>query len=209
MFVMFFTGSVLASDVFIEQIGSSSSIKVTQQGTSNRIGSSLTPSFFGGDSDKFDIEQVGAVNELDLLINGNNTSVTLNTFGAGNIESIVCGSKTTPNSCDSSVIDYTISGNNNKITTFRFKFSDEFITELSQFAKIHQFDDRHAFKDAWNSWVEDNEELVNIIFKISEKFHDKFIKTSDNEETKKIALMYTSFILTQFLEMMENESQSI
>ena len=98
MFVMFFTGSVLASDVFIEQIGSSSSIKVTQQGTANRIGSSLTPSFFGGDSDKFDIEQVGAVNELDLLVNGNNTNVTLNTFGAGNIESIVCGSKTTPNS---------------------------------------------------------------------------------------------------------------
>ena len=51
---------------------------------------------------------------------------------------------------------------NNKITTFRFKFSDEFITELSQFSKIHQFDDRHAFKDAWNTWVEDNEELVNI-----------------------------------------------
>ena len=117
MFVMFFATSALASDVFIEQIGSSSEIKVTQQGTSNRIGSSLTPSFFGGDSDKFDIEQVGAVNELDLLVNGNNTNVTLTTFGAGNIESIICGSKTTPNSCDNSIIDYTISGNNNKITT--------------------------------------------------------------------------------------------
>ena len=117
MFVMLFAKSVLASDVFIEQIGSSSEIKVTQQGTSNRIGSSLTPSFFGGDSDKFTIEQVGAVNELDLLINGNNTNVTLETYGAGNIESIICGSKITPNSCDSSTIDYTISGNNNKITT--------------------------------------------------------------------------------------------
>jgi hypothetical protein len=117
MFVMFFAGSVTASDVFIEQVGSSSNIKVTQQGTSNRIGSSLTPSFFGGDSDNFNIEQVGAVNELDLLINGNNTNVTLNTFGAGNIESVICGSKLTPNSCDSSTIDYTISGNNNKITT--------------------------------------------------------------------------------------------
>lgn len=56
----------------------------------------------------------------------------------------------------------TITNNNNKSTIFRFKFSDEFITELSQFSKIHQFDDRHAFKDAWNTWVEDNEELVNI-----------------------------------------------
>jgi hypothetical protein len=43
---------------------------------------------------------------------------------------------------------------------FRFKFSDDFVDELSQFAKIHQFDDRHQFKDAWNTWVEDNNDIV-------------------------------------------------
>jgi hypothetical protein len=117
MFVMLFANSVLASDVFIEQIGSSSEIKITQQGTANRIGNSLTPSFFGGDSDKFTIEQVGTVNELDLLVNGNNTTVTLSTFGSGNIEDIICGSKTKPNSCDNALIDYRISGNDNKIIT--------------------------------------------------------------------------------------------
>ena len=51
--------------------------------------------------------------------------------------------------------------NTNKSTIFRFKFSDEFISELSQFAKIHQYDDRHTFKEAWNNWVEENEELVD------------------------------------------------
>ena len=49
----------------------------------------------------------------------------------------------------------------NKTTIFRFKFSDEFISELSQFAKIHQYDDRHQFKEAWNNWVEENQDLVD------------------------------------------------
>lgn len=52
--------------------------------------------------------------------------------------------------------------NTNKSTIFRFKFSDEFISELSQFAKIHQYDDRHAFKEAWNNWVEENQDLVDL-----------------------------------------------
>lgn len=51
--------------------------------------------------------------------------------------------------------------NTNKSTIFRFKFSDEFISELSQFAKIHQYDDRHQFKEAWNNWVEENQDLIN------------------------------------------------
>jgi len=51
--------------------------------------------------------------------------------------------------------------NTNKSTIFRFKFTDEFISELSQFAKIHQYDDRHAFKEAWNNWVEENQDLVD------------------------------------------------
>jgi len=31
---------------------------------------------------------------------------------------------------------------------------------LSDFAKIHQYDERTAFKEAWNIWVEDNTEQV-------------------------------------------------
>jgi hypothetical protein len=40
-----------------------------------------------------------------------------------------------------------------QLKTFRFTFSKEFTEELEQFAKIHQYDDRHTFKDAWNEWV--------------------------------------------------------
>jgi len=35
---------------------------------------------------------------------------------------------------------------------FRYTFSDEFNEVLYEFAKIHQYDDRHAFKDGWEEW---------------------------------------------------------
>jgi hypothetical protein len=31
---------------------------------------------------------------------------------------------------------------------------------LLQFSKIHQYDDRKVFKDAWNIWLEENSDLV-------------------------------------------------
>ena len=43
---------------------------------------------------------------------------------------------------------------------YRYKFEEKFITELYNFSKIHQYDDRINFKTAWEKWVEDNNELV-------------------------------------------------
>jgi len=43
---------------------------------------------------------------------------------------------------------------------YRFKFTEEFMEELYKFSKIHQYDDRHEFKDAWKVWTEDNDELI-------------------------------------------------
>jgi hypothetical protein len=43
---------------------------------------------------------------------------------------------------------------------FRYKFTQEFMDQLYQFSKIHQYDDRKSFKEAWLQWVIDNEELV-------------------------------------------------
>jgi hypothetical protein len=46
------------------------------------------------------------------------------------------------------------------INTFRFKFTDQFMDSLFHFSKVHQYDDRHAFKDAWTTWTDDNATLV-------------------------------------------------
>jgi hypothetical protein len=39
------------------------------------------------------------------------------------------------------------------INIFRFKFKDEFTGELYKFAKIHQYDHRKDFKEAWKKWA--------------------------------------------------------
>jgi hypothetical protein len=49
----------------------------------------------------------------------------------------------------------------NKQPIFRFKFSQPFIDEMYVFSKVHQYDSRHDFKDAWNTWTENNTELIN------------------------------------------------
>lgn len=53
-----------------------------------------------------------------------------------------------------------INSNNLNPNIFRFKFTDDFTGELFKFSKIHQYDHRKDFKEAWNIWVEDNEMIV-------------------------------------------------
>jgi hypothetical protein len=42
----------------------------------------------------------------------------------------------------------------------RFKFNDDFVKELYNFSKIHQYDDRVSFKEAWNIWTQDHDENI-------------------------------------------------
>ena len=43
---------------------------------------------------------------------------------------------------------------------YRYKFTQDFMDELHKFSKVHQYDDRKTFKDAWNVWLEENGDLV-------------------------------------------------
>jgi len=47
------------------------------------------------------------------------------------------------------------------VNIFRYKFSDSFTKPLYQFSKIHQYDHRKDFKEAWNNWIEENADLIN------------------------------------------------
>jgi len=46
------------------------------------------------------------------------------------------------------------------IKIYRYKFSVEFVEELYKFSKIHQYDHRKDFKDAWEVWIDDNSSLI-------------------------------------------------
>jgi len=47
------------------------------------------------------------------------------------------------------------------VVIYRFKFTEEFMEDLYKFSKIHQYDDRKDFKEAWNIWTEENESIID------------------------------------------------
>ena len=68
------------------------------------------------------------------------------------------------NSIDEIVLRDEINAKDNlhlPVIIYRFKFTDYFMEELYKFSKIHQYDDRKDFKEAWTLWTEDNNELIN------------------------------------------------
>jgi hypothetical protein len=62
------------------------------------------------------------------------------------------------NSCNE---NFKQKNDNFNVNIYRYKFTEEFTSELFKFSKIHQYDERKAFKEAWNIWMEDNDNIVN------------------------------------------------
>ncbi len=54
---------------------------------------------------------------------------------------------------------------NINIGIYRYKFTNEFTNELFKFSKIHQYDDRKVFKEAWETWIDENSEIVNLEYR--------------------------------------------
>ena len=48
-----------------------------------------------------------------------------------------------------------------KSAIFRYKFDETIMTMITQFAKLHQFDDRKTYKEEWKKWFEANESELN------------------------------------------------
>jgi hypothetical protein len=46
------------------------------------------------------------------------------------------------------------------VAIFRFKFTEPFMVDLNKFAKIHQYDHRKDFKEAWEIWTEENDDII-------------------------------------------------
>ena len=108
---------VTANEVYIEQVGDSSTITVTQDGTGNKVGDSGTgnEAFIGGGSNTVTIDQVGSNNTLAMTVNGASASVVVDVTGSGNESTINCGT-TQSAGCSSSTIKQVISGDDNIVT---------------------------------------------------------------------------------------------
>lgn len=51
--------------------------------------------------------------------------------------------------------------NNNSIIVYRYKLSDEIMTIITEFAKIHKYDDRKTYKEEWKNWYQKNIDILN------------------------------------------------
>ena len=52
-------------------------------------------------------------------------------------------------------------GESNTPTIYRYKLSIEAMDEITTFSKIHQYDDRHTYKEAWNMWKGNHEDFIS------------------------------------------------
>jgi hypothetical protein len=111
--------------------------------------------------------------------------------------------------------------NTNKATIYRYKFSDNFIEELFRFSKIHQYDERKDFKEAWNTWRNNNNSIIEDEIKrlLELNYHgdimDKMYKsaryyfrkkgTEKKEPTKRCAYVG---LLKELLDSMDNHIKS-
>ena len=66
-------------------------------------------------------------------------------------------------------------------TIYRFKFTEDFMAELYTFAKIHQYDHRKDFKEAWTKWTDENSDIIS---KESERLIALGYKDEDNIDDK-------------------------
>lgn len=55
----------------------------------------------------------------------------------------------------------TVDNHEHTINIYRYKLSTEMIDKLYQFSKIHEYDNRKDFKEAWTLWIEENNECIS------------------------------------------------
>jgi hypothetical protein len=108
---------VPANEIYIEQVGDSSTISVTQDGTGNKVGDTGTgnEAFVGGGSNVVTIDQIGSNNTLAMTVNGSAAGVIVDVTGSGNESTINCGT-TQSAGCSSSTIKQVIAGDDNVVT---------------------------------------------------------------------------------------------
>ena len=78
---------------------------------------------------------------------------------------------------------------NNNIKTFRHEFGKAFIEQLSQFSKVHQYDDRHRYKSEWTKWTQ-QEEIVQAIETERRRLHENGYTGDVNDKMFKAGRYY-------------------
>lgn len=120
---MAFFGSIpalaqTANSVYIDQIGSNSTIDVTQQGSNNIVGTNTSRTILWGSNQSVTISQVGSSNIAALNVQGANSVVNTIVEGSLNTVTIGCGTGGSGNnaSCTDSSITANATGDSNTLS---------------------------------------------------------------------------------------------
>jgi hypothetical protein len=57
--------------------------------------------------------------------------------------------------------DAHVNADTNTISIYRYKFSSDIMDIITEFSKIHQFDERKIYKESWGVWLEDNIDVID------------------------------------------------
>ena len=109
---LFGAATVWASDVYIDQAGSTTTIDITQTGDGNTVGSSGTPSTITGDGSDIDITQTGDLNAADIetATGASGTIVNYSATGGSNVLDVDISTAT------DTKLTTTITGDSNEVT---------------------------------------------------------------------------------------------
>ena len=117
---LFTVNTALANDIYVEQVGDTLDLDITQDGQDNVIGTSTTDVNLDGDTMTFAITQTGSLNTIVADIQGDTYTGTWVFTGDSNAVDLSCDS-TTGTNCENITLNITTTGDSN---TFDFNVGD-------------------------------------------------------------------------------------
>ena len=113
-------GTTTTNDVYIETLGSSSTISIEQVGSGNRVGQDRSrTAIVNGNNAAVTVQQRGNSNSTDYSIIGTGVTYQSSVLGNSNSITLQCGGTgpTQSGSCNGSTISESVSGNANTLQT--------------------------------------------------------------------------------------------
>ncbi len=94
------------------------------------------------------------------------------------------------------------------VQVFRFKFTQEIMNMLQEFAQIHKYDDKETYKEAWDNWTKEKEDIIkseeiritNLGWKgnIKNKMYKSAKYYFRNKSNIKVKLQISKFMLKKY-----------
>ena len=117
LIVLLWSNVVIANEIYIEQVGDTLDLDITQDGTDNEFGDSTADAVLIGDDMTFAITQTGNLNKIDATIKGNNYTGTWTFTGNSNDVELTCAKAGGVN-CEDVTLNITTTGDDNTYDIF-------------------------------------------------------------------------------------------